>query len=48
MKLNKKHLVAILSVLSLSIIVVPLLTSCTGDIPELNPAEIINTLFPNV
>lgn len=48
MKLNKKHLVAILSILSLSIIVVPLLTSCTGDIPELNPAEIINTLFPNV
>ncbi|WP_303923927.1 F0F1 ATP synthase subunit B [Ureaplasma parvum] len=48
MKLNKKHLVAILSVLSLSVIVIPLLTSCTGDIPELNPAEIINTLFPNV
>lgn len=48
MKLNKKHLVATLSVLSLSVMFIPMLASCTGDIPELNPAEIINTLFPNV
>ncbi|WP_186269548.1 F0F1 ATP synthase subunit B [Ureaplasma urealyticum] len=48
MKLNKKHLVATLSVLSLSAMFIPMLASCTGDIPELNPAEIINTLFPNV
>lgn len=48
MKLNKKHLIAALSVIGLSIIVVPVLTSCTADIPELAPNEIINTLFPNL
>lgn len=47
MKINKKHLVASLSVLALGVFIVPFIASCTADIPELNPTEIINTLFPN-
>lgn len=47
-KFNKKHLIAAISAISLTAIFVPVLASCTGDIPELNPTEIINTLFPNV
>lgn len=47
-KFNKKHAIAGLSVVALAGITAPLLAACTGDIPELNPAEIINTLFPNV
>ncbi|MCV3728618.1 ATP F0F1 synthase subunit B [Ureaplasma miroungigenitalium] len=47
-KLNKKGLIASLSVVALAAFFVPLLASCSGDIPELQPTEIINTLFPNL
>lgn len=42
-----KQITTSLSVAALSILVIPFIASCTADIPELNPTEIINTLFPN-
>ncbi|MCV3743383.1 ATP F0F1 synthase subunit B [Ureaplasma sp. ES3154-GEN] len=47
-KFNKKHLIASLSVVALAALFAPFLASCAGDIPELQPTEIINTLFPNL
>lgn len=47
-KFNKKHVVAGVGAVALAGIFAPILAACTGDIPELNATEIINTLFPNV